>query len=396
MLPEAAPAFSSLPLPALHYGSGSFSRIAPIAAQYGRRVLLLTGKSALERSGHLERLLDGFASAGMSASRFIVEREPSPEMVDRAVGLHGDADVVVAVGGGSVLDAGKAVSAMLPSGEGVEPFIEGRPGFREHDGRKVPFIAVPTTSGTGSEATSNSVISRVGREGFKRSLRHAAFVPEVAILEPALMTSASRELTAASGMDACTQLVEALTSPFATPFTDACALEGLRAFSRSFMAACGEGAGSEKVRGAVAWGAFLSGAALTNAGLGIVHGFASSLGAVIDIPHGTLCATLLEPATRQNVAMLRELDADHPALVKYGRAGRILGGRDEETGGVAEGIALLLETLQRWEEELGFPRLSAYGLEASALDGVVAATRGRSNPVPLRAESMKKILLERL
>jgi len=263
-----------------------------------------------------------------------------------------------------------------------------------HDGRKVPFIAVPTTSGTGSEVTNNAVISKVGPGGFKRSLRHPAFVPDAVIVDPELMLSMPPYLTAASGMDACTQLLEAYVSPFSSPVTDALALSGLERFGRSFLDACTTGGTSCAVRGEIAYAALMSGIALANAGLGIVHGFASSIGGRYDIPHGTLCATLLAEATKLNIGRLRELDASHPVLGKFARAGTLLSGKPSES--VDEGCALLVDTLESWQETLGFPRLSAFGVREGELDGIVEITRSKSNAVPLDHDSLKFLLAARL
>ena len=177
--------FSLLPLPSIHFGVGRFSRLAELAGSFGKNILVVTGAHALQRSGRLSNLMESLQSAGMCTYHLAVDREPSPELVDRAVSYYQELaiEVVLAVGGGSVLDAGKAISAMLLCDAAVERFIEGQEGFMQHDGRKVPFIAVPTTSGTGSEVTNNAVISRIGLNGFKRSLRHAAFVPNIALIE---------------------------------------------------------------------------------------------------------------------------------------------------------------------------------------------------------------------
>ncbi len=387
--------FSLLPLPIIHFGAGRFALLADLAGAFGPTALVVTGSHALQHSGRFSALMDSLHGAGMRAFHFVVDREPSPEMVDSAVATFREAsiDVVLAVGGGSVLDAGKAVSAMLRYELPVERFIEGQKDFMQHDGRKVPFIAVPTTSGTGSEVTNNAVISRVGRNGFKRSLRHVAFVPDIALIDPELMVTVSPELTAASGMDACTQLLEAYTSPFATPYTDALCSSGLDYFSRSFFAACTNRADDSGVRGDIAYAALISGIALANAGLGIVHGFASSVGGLIDIPHGTLCATLLAEATGENIAQLRLIDDKHSQLQKYAKAGAILSGVAAEN--IASGCELLLETLKKWQERLAFPRLSFYGMICEDVDGIVAATRSKSNAVQLDNAAMKRILLNR-
>jgi alcohol dehydrogenase class IV len=391
---NSLPDFSLLPLPAIHFGAGRFSRLAELAGSFGKNILVVTGAQALQRSGRLADLMESLQSGGMRPFHLVVDREPSPELVDSAVSHYRgfSIDAVLAVGGGSVLDAGKAISAMLLYELPVERFIEGQEGFMQHDGRKVPFIAVPTTSGTGSEVTNNAVISRVCRNGFKRSLRHAAFVPDIALIDPELMVTVSPELTAASGMDACTQLLEAFTSPFATPYTDALACSGLERFSSSFLSACTDCSGESGVRGDIAYAALMSGITLANAGLGIVHGFASSVGGLINMPHGTLCATLLAEATRENIAQLRAIDESHPTLQKYAKAGAILSG---VTGDVHAGCERLVETLEEWQELLSFPRLHSFGLAAEDLDGIITATRSKSNAVQLDHAAMKRILLSR-
>ncbi|NTU87885.1 MAG: iron-containing alcohol dehydrogenase [Chlorobiaceae bacterium] len=393
MSSEPLPVFSLLRLPALHFGAGSFSFLPKLVSGFGRNPMIVTGSRSLEASGRLARL---FAELQRECSGFLhttVPAEPTPELIDAAVesGRKGGTDTVIAIGGGSVIDAGKAVSAMLLQRHPVERFIEGRPGFLEHDGRKVPFLAVPTTSGTGSEATCNAVISRIGADGFKRSLRHPAFVPEIAVLDPELLCSAPRHLTASSGMDAFTQLMEAWVSPFASPYTDLLAFHGLEYFSRSFLKACSDGPADLAVRGDIAYAAFLSGAVLGNAGLGIVHGFASSVGGAFDIPHGVLCARLLSEATRENILLLQLSGSGSHALRKYAAVGRLLTGRAE--AGTEEGCMLLVQELENWQSLLDIPRLGAYGIGAGDAGRLAGVTRSKSNPVDLGPESLEKILL---
>lgn len=388
--------FSLLPLPAIHFGAGRFSSLAQHIAPFGRTILVVTGAHALRHSGHLSELIESLQQSGLRVHHLAVDREPSPELVNHAVSRFRDCsvDAVLAIGGGSVLDAGKAISAMLLQTLPVERFIEGQEAFTAHDGRKVPFIAVPTTSGTGSEVTSNAVISRVGAGGFKRSIRHPAFVPDIALIDPELILTLPEEMTAASGMDACTQLIEAFTSPFASPYTDALACNGLERFSRSFPGVCTNRALDSSARGDIAWAALLSGIVLANAGLGVVHGFASSVGGLVNIPHGTLCATLLLEATRENIAALRLVDPGHPVLHKYARAGALLSGSAH--GDVHSGCEKLLERLEAWQEQLRFPRLSRYGLESLDIDHIVSITRCKSNAVQLDEAAMKRILLKRI
>ena len=207
------------------------------------------------------------------------------------------------------------------------------------------------------------------------------------------MVTVSPELTAASGMDACTQLLEAFTSPFATPYTDALVLSGLEHFSRSFLGACTDRSLDIDVRGDIAYAALMSGIALSNVGLGIVHGFASSVGGLFDIPHGVLCATLLAEATKENMAALHCLDPDHPAQQKYVRAGALVSGVVLED--VVSGCSLLLQKLEEWQELLCFPRLGSFGIGAGDLDHIVSVTRSKSNAVQLDAAAMKRILHNR-
>jgi len=388
--------FSVLPMPRIHFGPGALAKLPALAAAFGRRMLLVTGRQTLRRSPVASRMLNELRHAGMEVACLEVEREPSPELINEAaaLGRQKPFEVVVAIGGGSALDAGKAISAMLLQRDPVERFIEDQPGFTPHDGRKVPFIAVPTTSGTGTEATSNAVISRIGPGGFKRSLRHPAFVPDVAIIDPELMVSLPREVTVSTGMDAFTQLLEAYLSPFASAYTDALCCSGLEHFARSFAVASGDGAASVAVRADMAYAALMSGIVLANAGLGIVHGFASSVGGLFEIPHGTLCATLLAESTRENIRQLRASEGGELGLHKFANASRILTG--SATGNLAADCDRLVELLERWQERFAFPRLGEFGVRESDFAEIIAATRSKSNAVPLDASAMQRILAARV
>lgn len=390
--------FSLHRIPELHFGTGSLDRLPSLLAAFGRQPMIVTGGRSFAASGRLDPLLAMLERASFACRHVCVEGEPSPELVDAvtALGRESGTDVVVAIGGGSVIDTGKAVSAMLLQEYPVERFIEGCSDFLWHDGRKVPFLAVPTTSGTGSEATSNAVLSRIGKEGFKRSLRHRTFVPEVALIDPELLCSPPKSLTVASGMDAVTQLLESYVSPSASPFTDVLALQGLRCFSRSFPAACSTGSSDPAVRADLAYAAFLSGITLCNAGLGIVHGLASSLGGRYDIPHGVLCATLLAEATEENIRQLRRSSSGSAALAlrKYADAGRLLSGRS--CADDKQGCSLLVATLREWSRTFDVPTLGAYGVLPEAVSGIVSVTRSKNNPVDLDAASIERILFKRL
>ncbi|MBN2665042.1 MAG: iron-containing alcohol dehydrogenase, partial [Bacteroidales bacterium] len=315
--------FNFTRLPEIFFGEGKLSLLPDLVCKFGKRIILVTGRRSFMDSASAAMVLDSFNRAGISFIRIEISGEPSPDDVDSAVQLtsDGQVDSVVAIGGGSVMDAGKAISAMYGFSDSVIQFLEGV-GTKQHPGSKLPFAAVPTTSGTGSEATSNAVISRVGRDGFKKSLRHANFVPDIALVDPALTVSCSPEITAASGMDCFTQLTEAFLSDRANEFTDALALEGLKALSNSLTKAYHNGA-DIPARSGMSFAALVSGICLANAGLGVVHGFASSVGSMFDIPHGVVCGTLMAPANRIIVRELRSGKGLTDTLTKYAALGKI-------------------------------------------------------------------------
>ncbi|BBO71505.1 alcohol dehydrogenase [Desulfosarcina alkanivorans] len=388
--------FSFSAMPQLIFGPGAVGRLGKITATFGRTALLVTGEHALQRSGHLPRILDDLKTSGVNVFPYRIAGEPSPAMVDRAAGgFRGKAvDVVVAVGGGSVLDAGKAIAAMLKENGSVTDYLEGV-GTRRPTGRSAPTIAVPTTSGTGSEATKNAVLSRVGPDGFKKSLRHDNYIPRMAILDPTLCVGAPPSVTAACGMDALTQLIESYVSTRSSPLTDALALDGMRQLIPALPDACGKGALDADCRGAVAYGAFLSGVTLANAGLGVVHGVAGPMGGLVPIPHGVACANLLPfavTATVDNLAAMNG-DAAHTAIGKYARIGRLFGIANEDR---LDCCRHLVDCLYRWLDQLDVPRLGTFGLTAAHVNRLVDASSNKNNPLPLSAGQMGRMIQDRL
>ena len=229
--------------PELFFGPGKLAYLPDTLRGRGISSLVcITGESSFRETEQWSRLRDDLHSAGIGFRDYSVSGEPSPESVDAIAAecRENQPDCVLAVGGGSVIDTGKAVSAMLPCSEGVETFLEGV-GTKKPPGSKVFFAAVPTTSGTGSEATKNAVISRQGTEGFKKSLRHDNYVPDIAVVDPELVLSCPAGITAASGLDAVTQLLEGFVSTKASPLTDALAAGGLMAAGPSFVRAVEQG-----------------------------------------------------------------------------------------------------------------------------------------------------------
>jgi alcohol dehydrogenase len=387
--------FLSARIPAVYFAPGSLSRVPGLAAHYGRRVLLVRGAQALENTGHLPELRAGCQAHQLQVTEVTVAAEPSTAFIDATRdALRGDRiEVVIGVGGGSVIDAAKALSAMLPHTHSVREHLEDVGTGRPHDGRKLPFIAVPTTSGTGGEMTKNAVLSEVGPQGYKKSLRHDAFIPDAVVVDAALMVSCPREITAACGMDAFTQLLEPYLSPKASPLTDALALSGMAALVPNLVRACGEGSSDLGVRGAVAYGSMLSGVCLANAGLGVVHGLASPLGGYFDIPHGVVCGTLVAEAMALNLAALRGR-GDAKFLTKLAKVAEIFGA--SPLADSKEQGDHLVAALREWTRKLELPKLARYGITAADLPRVVAGASNRQNPVALTPDEMIEILARRL
>jgi len=394
-------AFNIARLPKIVFGAGSIGEVAGVAAKFGTRVLLVTGARSLRGAAHWRTLEEGFRAAGLLVESVTVDGEPSPQLIDGSVRAFRERaiDVVVGIGGGSVLDAAKAIAGLLPHGNSVMDHLEGVGRDVPYAGPATPWIAVPTTAGTGSEATKNAVLSVQGAKGFKKSFRHDALVAQAAVIDPELLATCPAELMAANGMDAFTQLLESYVSARANPFTDALALSGIEAVRDGFFDAWRGGSGEEARAGraGMAYASLLSGITLAHAGLGSVHGLASPLGAYFPIPHGVVCGTLVAVATKVNLRALRERAPGHEALAKYARVGRLLAERSPTTE--KEAGDGLVATLYKWTDRLRLPPLGQYGVGSSDIARIVSGSRGSSmqtNPIVLTDEEVGSILCERL
>ncbi len=387
-------------LPEIRFGAGKVSELPHVLARYGRKALLVTGRRSFAETPHWARLLAELDARGVAWEHTRVDGEPSPGLVDQAVARFKGAGiaVVAGIGGGSVLDAAKAIAGLMITGRSVMDHLEGVGANVPYEGPAVPLVAVPTTAGTGSEATKNAVLSERGEQGFKKSFRHEQLVARVAIVDPELLESCPKSLLAADGMDAFTQLLESYVSANASPFTDALALSGLKAFRDGFWAAWETGHPDAPAGYAhMAYASLMSGITLAQAGLGSVHGLASPLGAFFPIPHGLVCGTLVAEATAVNLQALRERERDSIALVKYARVSELLSRRhypDPREAGDA-----LVDMLRDWLDRLDLPRLAAYGMDATHLDKVVANCRGgsmKTNPLVLTDEELKGLVRARM
>jgi alcohol dehydrogenase class IV len=400
-------------LPRIVFGTGRISELPALAAGYGTHVLLVTGSHSFRDGPAWAPLVAGLEAAGLAWDHLAVAGEPSPDLVDGAVaGRRRDPpDVVVGIGGGAALDAAKAIAGLLRSGTSVLDHLEGVGRRLPYPGPATPFIAVPTTAGTGSEATRNAVIS--GRlpgaaaddPPFKKSFRDDRLVASVALLDPDLLAGCPPAVIAGDGMDALTQLLESFTSTGASPFTDAVARSGLAAIGGALpawhAAALDDGAEAPETavaRGAMAWAALCSGIALASAGLGAVHGLVAPLGARFGIHHGTGCGALVAAVTRTNLAALAERAPGSQALERFAEAGRLLARDPAPTDGTLTDEAArhaLLAALDRLTAELRTPGLAAYGVTADSFPALVAESRGssmRTNPVVLTDDEIAAIL----
>ena len=376
------------------FGPGRLSGLSEIASRFGRSPLLVLGSKSFSGSDHYQKLLENFRRQNMSPYAVHIGSEPSPEMIDSIVAAPTSEarDLVIAIGGGATLDAGKAIAAMLVEKGPITRFLEGV-GTESPSGRKLSFIAIPTTSGTGSEATSNAVISSVGPQGFKRSLRHDRYLPDLALVDPSLALSCPRELTVACSMDCFTQLVEGYLSSHASQLTDSLAIDGIQAVWRSLEIVCQDGSNLE-ARTDMAYGALLSGVVLANAGLGTIHGFASAIGGFFPIPHGVVCGTLMAITNKFTLKSLRETAPNAEALHKYTTLGRICSKKPGRS--VSWYQDFFIDELERLTDALPIQKLNEFGISRGDIDKIVAHTANKYNPAQLPKEMLKEILLARM
>jgi len=404
--------FQSSLIPSLCFGEGSLSSLDKIInsckASSGRSkdsslwfpaweyAALFTGKSFLKNSGFLEIVNNIFKKNNLVLIPFEIPGEPSPANIDNAVKemRNKNVSLVVAIGGGSVIDAGKAASIMIKQTGGVKEYLEGV-GTKTLKSAKLPFAAIPTTSGTGSEATKNSVISIVGDNGFKKSLRHDIMVPDYAIIDPALLVSCPKSVTAWSGMDAVTQLIESYVSTKATIFTDSLCAPALKIAGRALPAAFADGANVE-ARSGMGWAAYVSGITLANAGLGVVHGISSPAGGFSSVPHGVICGTLLASATRYIIDKLFETDplGEGKGLKKYAQVSSFLTGK--EYTNIKDACSALVDLLGKWTEDFDMPSLKKYGFDEALAMKTAKVSDGKNSPVALNTDDIYKIIMERI
>jgi len=359
------------------FGEGKLAEAAPAARAMGRRALFVTGAS--ERH-----------SIAMDAVPFAVAGEPSLARVGEGTALAREAgcEVVIAMGGGSAIDAGKAIAALMTNPGDALDYLEvigrGRPLERP----AAPFIAIPTTAGTGSEVTMNAVLASAEHR-VKASLRSPLMLPRLAIVDPELTLDLPRAVTASTGLDALTQLIEPYVSVRANALTDLYCVEGIRRIAGALARAWEHGHDREARRD-MAFASLLGGLSLANAGLGSVHGFAAPLGGMFPAPHGAACAAVLPHAMRVNVRALQQRAPDSQALARYGEIGRLLTGNAQATAG--HGVDWVRDLCRKLE----IPPLRAWGVSEADIPVLVEkaskASSMKANPLPLTPEELREII----
>ena len=372
------------------FGSGTLKEIGPIAATLGKRALVVTGRTA-ERAAPL---LDLLRAAGVAAVTFAVPGEPTTGTVREGteVARAGDCDLVIGIGGGSAIDAGKAIAALLTNGGDPLDYLEVIGRGQPLTEPAAPCIAIPTTAGTGAEVTRNAVLASPEHR-VKVSLRSPLILPRVALVDPALTYSMPPAITASTGLDALTQVLEPYVSRLANPLTDTLCREGLMRGATALRRAFEDGADVE-AREDVALVSLFGGLALANAKLGAVHGFAGVLGGMFDAPHGAICGRLLPYTIEANVRALRAREPQNPALERYADVAAILTGTWEAAAEDAVAwVQDLCATLQ-------VPGLATYGVTAAdfvtIIEKAARSSSMRGNPVKLTSSELRGILMRAL
>jgi alcohol dehydrogenase class IV len=374
----------------IRFGAGRVSEVPEVFAKLGAsRVLVVTGRT----TSRADTLRSELRETGISSVVFGVATEPSIERVRAAVSLVAESgcDAVLGFGGGSALDVAKAVAVLALSGTDPTDHLEVIGAGHPIERPGLPCVAVPTTAGTGSEVTRNSVLSG---GGVKASLRSPLILPKVALVDPELLVGVPEPTIAASGMDALSQLIEPLLSKRANPFSDALARDGIRRSARSLRRGYEEGMEESGVREDLALASLFSGMCLANSGLGAVHGLAAAAGARLSAPHGAVCAAVLAAVMDVNLRALRERAREHPALPRMTEVATLLTGLPEATPEDA------IAWLQELTAALSIPGLTSYGLNQDDIAPMVAAAQKassmRGNPIELRDEEVTEIIARSL
>jgi alcohol dehydrogenase class IV len=382
-------------IPDIYFGVGKFSLLPDLIKEFGKRILIVTGEASFLSSSFWEELRELFELHELEWAFTQIPKEPTAQMINDITTYYKFAgiQVILAIGGGSVIDASKAIAAMMPfPDENVEDYLEDF-GEKIHTGRSLPMMAVPTTSGTGAETTRFGLLSEVGKRGEKKMLRHSRFVPKVAVVDPRLMKSCPPDLTAATGMNAFSQLLESYLSLGANQLTDSLAFKGIsyvcKCLPRAFKSS-----GNIKAREGMAYASMMSGVTSSNTGMGSVNGLALAISGKFDIPFSTICATLMGEVNRANIVEIKKYYETNISLDKYTRVGKLLVKKRRKSDAYYKD--LLIDKIMEWTEHFQIPKLSTFGITSEDLQDIVNYTQLQNNPIPLMEEQLLDILEKRL
>lgn len=370
------------------FGPGAVADLPAIARTFGARAFVVTGRDGRRHASPI----DALRAAGLTCATFQTPGEPTLDLArDGAAQARAhDSDVVIAIGGGSAIDAGKAIAALATNPGDVLDYLEVVGRGQPLTVTPLPLIAVPTTAGTGAEVTRNAVLG-VPERRVKASLRSATMLPRVALVDPDLTLDLPPAITAATGLDALTQLIEPYVSSRANPVVDALCLDGMARAAAAIRRVCTDGRDRD-AREAMSLASLLSGFALANAGLGAVHGFAAPIGGRVDAPHGAICAALLPHVCAANLRTIESRAPDHPARRRYEIVARTLTGRADARA--EDGVAWLRALV----EELRIPPLRTYGLGEADVDALVEqasrASSMKANPIALTGEELRRVIVQ--
>src|ERR1700722_3210823 len=372
------------------FGSGTLEEFGPMAGELGKRALVVHG-SNLARAEPLLAILE---AANVEYSCFEVRGEPTVEQVTDGVyhARQAESDLVIGFGGGSVIDSAKAIAGLVTNPGAILDYLEVIGKGKQLSVPALPCVAIPTTAGTGAEVTRNSVLASLEHR-VKVSLRSPFLLPRLAIVDPKLTIDLPPSVTASTGLDALTQLIEPYVSIRANPVTDGFCIEGMRRVARSLRRAYDEGQDLQ-AREDMALASLFGGLSLANAGLGAVHGFAAPIGGMFHAPHGAVCAALLPHVTEVNLRALRERRSDSEALLRYDSAAKILTGSEKATA--VDGILWIVELCKA----LQIAGLRAYGITEADIEALVEeaakASSMKVNPIVLTREELTEALQEAL
>lgn len=367
------------------FGTGIVNQLGEIASLMGNTVLLVTNLPEV-RVDHVASIL---AKSRLPLDHLYVPGEPTVTLIAQGVEFarQRNCEVVIGLGGGSAIDSGKAIASLLTNPGEVLDYLEVIGKGHQINNPSIPYIAVPTTSGTGAEVTRNAVIG-APEQRVKVSLRSRYLLPKVALVDPELTYGLPPEITASTGLDALTQLMESYVSIKANPLTDAICREGLMRVANSLRRAYHFDDPTAREEMSIA--SLFGGLALANSGLGIVHGFASVLGGMYPIPHGVVCAALLPTVMEFNIYALQERNPESTALKRYCEIAQILAGKPKAQS--IDGIIWVHELC----EELKVPSLSVYGIPdldyLEIIDRTIKASSTKANPIQPYPDELEKVL----